>query len=302
MPKAILVIGGTGKQGGSVLRALVAHPAFSSSEYTIYVVTRNPESTSARDLAAKSSAIKLVRGDLSNARAIFRALPSAPRAVYAVTVVGKNEVAEGNALVDEAIKAGVSHLVFSSVDRGNANGGNTPSKVPHWITKHEIERHLRLSAQRSEGKFTYTILRPVFFLDNLEAGFNGKVSANLWKDYLGSKPLKVIDTTDIGLVAVAALLEADSPAYRNAEINLVGDELTFAEANEIFKATIGKPIPTTYKFLTSLILLLAKDLKLMTQFLQEPGFGAEVGGAEPSLKMTDFGAWVRKSSFVKRAD
>jgi uncharacterized protein YbjT (DUF2867 family) len=138
MAKSILVIGATDNQGDSVLRALNVHPAFSSSEYTVYAVTRNPESPSARTIAAKFSAIKIVRGDLSNAQAVFRALPSAPWAVYVMTVVGKNEAAEGKALVGEAIKAGTNYLVFSSVDRSSADGGNTPSNVPHWITKHEI--------------------------------------------------------------------------------------------------------------------------------------------------------------------
>jgi hypothetical protein len=51
--------------------------------------------------------------------------------------------------------------------------------------------------------------------------------------YLDSKPFKMIDTTDIGLVAASALPEPQSQAYRNAEINLTGDTLNFTEDNEV---------------------------------------------------------------------
>ncbi|MCJ1440980.1 MAG: hypothetical protein MMC23_001466 [Stictis urceolatum] len=303
MSKAILITGATGKQGGSVLRALLEHPSFSPSAYTIFAVTRNPESSSAKKLAAKSPAIKLVQGDLKDAPGIFKALPSKPWGVYGMTGLGKNEAAEGIALVDEAVKAGSSHFVFSSVDRGGANDGNIASNVPHFITKHKIEARLREASEQSGGKLTYTTLRPPFFLDNLEWGFLGKVVSNVWRDHVKADlPLAVIDTTDIGRFAAAAFMEPESEAYKNKSLNLAGDKLTFTEANKIFEEKTGNPIPTTYGIFASLLLFLSKDFRMMTKFWNDTGFGAVPAESKALHKMTSFADWVDKSSFVKKSN
>ncbi|KAK9362933.1 hypothetical protein V1504DRAFT_446910 [Lipomyces starkeyi] len=67
-------------------------------------------------------------------------------------------------------------------------------------------------------------------------------------------------------------------AYRNAEINLAGDNLTFEEASRIFaKETGGKKSPTANKFLTWILVVLMKDLKADGDFFQGKGFWG--GGA-----------------------
>ena len=68
MMKAILVTGATGKQGGSVIRSLIARNA----PFEILAVTRNPQSASAQRLAKLSSNIKLVQGDLDKPTEIFQ--------------------------------------------------------------------------------------------------------------------------------------------------------------------------------------------------------------------------------------
>ena len=301
LTKTILVTGATGKQGRSVVQSLLAHPLFNASEYTIAVVTRDPTSPGARALSSKSSAIRSIRGDYKDPKAIFRSLPGKPWAIYVMTVPGKTEVADGTGIIDAAITAGVTHIVLSTVDRGYSNGGNAPSSVPHWQTKHEIEAHLRKAVANSF--VSYTILRPVFFMDNLAPDFFGKLSGTLWKDFLPNSTLKVVDTTDIGAFAAAALLDPDSPAWKNIETSVVGDDLTFSQANSIFRAKMGSDIPTTYKCLTSLVLMLAKDFKLMTTFLQQEGYGGEPGQPRGGVNPTTFTSWVNNGAgtFGKKA-
>lgn len=65
---ALLITGATGKQGGSVIRNLVARNA----PFEILAVTRNSQSQSAQRLTQLSSNIKLVEGDLNNPAGIFR--------------------------------------------------------------------------------------------------------------------------------------------------------------------------------------------------------------------------------------
>jgi uncharacterized protein YbjT (DUF2867 family) len=301
MLEGIVVTGATGKQGGSLLRALLTQSNTTdvAADAIIYAVTRDPDSSAARSIASLSSRVKIVRGDFSNTSALFSALPRSNLGLYIVTTPGKNEVAWAKALIDTATERNIQHIVFSSVDRGRANGGNTPSTVPHWQSKHEIESYLRRRAKESNGKLTYTILRPVFFLDNLTPDFAGKVSASIWKDYLQNKKLKVIDSKDIGTVAASAFMNPVSPFWRNAEINLAGDELTFTAANRIFMAKTGKPMSTTPKFLTALILFAANDLKLMTSFLQTEGFGAAVQREIDQIKLAGFEDWLVTNSHDK---
>lgn len=73
MNRAILVTGATGKQGGAVIKALLADKA----GFRILAVTRDTNSPSAKRLAAKSSDITLVQGDLNDTEAIFKAAEQA---------------------------------------------------------------------------------------------------------------------------------------------------------------------------------------------------------------------------------
>lgn len=67
MSRAVLVTGATGKQGGAVVKSLLQAKA----DFTIIAVTRNPSSPAAQKLKALAPNISLVRGDLSDAEAIF---------------------------------------------------------------------------------------------------------------------------------------------------------------------------------------------------------------------------------------
>lgn len=67
MSRAILVTGATGKQGGSVVNALLNQNA----DFEILALTRDPQSASAQRLARRSSKIKLVGGNLDSVEEIF---------------------------------------------------------------------------------------------------------------------------------------------------------------------------------------------------------------------------------------
>lgn len=68
MARTVLITGGTGKQGGAVINSLLAAKA----DLEILAVTRNASSGAAQKLAQKSSAIKLITGDLNNVDDIFK--------------------------------------------------------------------------------------------------------------------------------------------------------------------------------------------------------------------------------------
>jgi uncharacterized protein YbjT (DUF2867 family) len=170
MTKVILVAGATGKQGGAVIEALLNHPTLKTS--TILAVTRDPKSSGAQKLTSKSASIKIVQGNLDDVPSLFkRAIDIAKQPIWGVYSVqismGKgvtfdSEVAQGKALVDESVKNGVEHFVYSSVDRGgDEKSWVNKTPVVHFQTKFAIEHHLRDNAR----EMGWTILRPVAFMD-----------------------------------------------------------------------------------------------------------------------------------------
>lgn len=65
---AVLITGATGKQGGSVIKNLVARNA----PFEILALTRNSASPSSQRLAKLSSKIILIEGNLDNPAEIFQ--------------------------------------------------------------------------------------------------------------------------------------------------------------------------------------------------------------------------------------
>jgi uncharacterized protein YbjT (DUF2867 family) len=65
--RAVLITGATGKQGGSVVNALLK----ANTPFEILALTRNAKSASAQKLLQKSPKIKLVTGDFSAVDDIF---------------------------------------------------------------------------------------------------------------------------------------------------------------------------------------------------------------------------------------
>jgi uncharacterized protein YbjT (DUF2867 family) len=68
MSRSILVTGATGRQGGGLIRALLASPE--ASNLKIFGLTRNPQSPAALNLKEKGVAI--IQGDYNNVPAIFK--------------------------------------------------------------------------------------------------------------------------------------------------------------------------------------------------------------------------------------
>lgn len=65
---AVLITGATGKQGGSVIRNLLAQNA----PFDILAVTRDAQSSAAQKLAQQSTRVKILEGNLDDPAAIFR--------------------------------------------------------------------------------------------------------------------------------------------------------------------------------------------------------------------------------------
>ncbi|KAK7516317.1 hypothetical protein IWZ03DRAFT_377771 [Phyllosticta citriasiana] len=301
MPKALLITGATGKQGGAVIDALLAQ----GSKDTILAVTRDTESTSAKRLAHKSPLIKLVQGDLDDAAGVFAAAKqmAGKEVIWGVFSVqlamgkgasSEREQRQGIALVDEALKHGVQHFVYSSVDRGgDEKSWSTPTNVPHFITKHNIELHLKKSAAGTN--MGWTILRPVAFMDNLVPGYPTKVFLAALRDTMKDKPLQWIATADIGWFAAQAF--AKPQEYNHKAIGLAGDDLTFDQLSKTFEKTTGQPAGTSFSFLGSTLMYMMPEMGTMITWFATDGYGVDIKALRRQHpELLDMEAWITKKS------
>ncbi len=128
---AVVVTGGTGKQGGAVVKSLLERG------HEVRAVTRSTESAKARELA--NAGVTLVRASLEDTAALTKALEGAT-SLFAMTTPFEGgtqaETRQGISAADAAKAAGV-HLVFTSVGSANRQTG-----VPHFDSKYEVEEHI----------------------------------------------------------------------------------------------------------------------------------------------------------------
>lgn len=132
-----------------------------------------------------------------------------------------------NALVDEAVRARVGHVVFSSVA-----GADTNRVVPH----HRVETHLQASG------LDHTILRPGFFAQNLGDAYQADIRDD---DRLfvpaGQGRVAFVDVRDLG--EVAARVFADPARHRGRGYLLTGPvAVTFDEVARELSRALQRPI------------------------------------------------------------
>ncbi len=222
----ILVAGATGRQGGSVVRAL------SKAGYRLKALTRNPSSKAA--LSLRSLGIGVVVGDMLHEESLANAMKEID-VVFTMTTpfqsTHENEVAQGINMVNAARAAGIGYFVFSSVASADKNTG-----IPHFETKYKVEQHLVRSG------IPYTIMGPVAFMENFIQPFalpdlrNGKISRGL----PGARAVQLIAVEDIG--SFAAFVIRNRGDFLSKRIDIAGDERTGDETAAILSKEIGKTI------------------------------------------------------------
>lgn len=302
MSKVLLITGATGKQGGSVIDAILSSPALASS-FTLLAVTRDTSTASAEKLVARNPSVKLVQGNLDDIPSLFLAADRIAQkpiwGVFSVQVsMGKKvtvegEMQQGKGLIDESIRHGVKCFVYSSVERGGDEASwDNQTPVPHFQSKYHIERHLRDVAGDTMG---WTILRPVAFMDNLQPSFPTKVFMTALRDTLNGKPLQWIAPTDIGYFAAQAFENPEE--WNHKAIGLAGDELDFAGLSKAFENKTGAPIGTTFGFLGSALKWGVPELNIMMEWFASDGYRVDVQKLRTMHPiMIDMETWLEKRS------
>lgn len=285
--RIVLVAGATGRQGGAVVRHMLP------KGWRLRALTRNPKSYAARQLAEKG--VELVEGDMDDPASLERAA----RGVYGIysvqdfwTVGARREVQQGKNLADVAKKAGVEHLVYSSVGGAERNTG-----ITHWETKWVVEKHVR------SLNLPVTVLRPASFMEtyHITEVEIGLLKGKLVDPIRGDKPYQTIATDDIG--AFAALAFERPKDFIGLDLEIAGSELTNIDAAKVFSRVLNRPVKFQKLPLPIVRLVLGKEFNEMFHWFNSKGYQAnipELRRRYPEVRLHSLEDWLREDGWDKR--
>jgi uncharacterized protein YbjT (DUF2867 family) len=244
--KTIAVIGATGAQGGGLVRAILSDP---EGEFAARAVTRNPDSEGARALADLGA--EVVQADLDDVDSLTRAFTGCHGA-YGVTnfwahFSPEKELAQAQNLATAASRAGVDHVVWSTLEDTRKwvplESDRMPTlmeryKVPHFDAKGEA------NAKFSEAGVPTTFLNTSFYWDNL-IGFGmepqrGEDGVLVFTLPMGEKALPGIAVDDIGRCALGVFKAGDK--YIGETVGIAGEHVTGEEMAAGLADALGEPV------------------------------------------------------------
>jgi uncharacterized protein YbjT (DUF2867 family) len=216
----IAVIGATGRQGGSVVRALQA-----GSQFKVRALTRDPGKH--RELAGE-----VVEADLNRPETLAAAFRSA-YGVFLVTNFwekGADETKQATAAIRAAKDAGVKHLVWSTLPDVEAISGGR-FNVPAFTGKARIDRIVR-----EAGFQHHTFVIAPFYYENLAGALAPQKQADGSTGWaLPFDPdvrcIHMGDINELGYIVAGAFahpVQAGNGEY----LPLVGDFMSFNEVVE----------------------------------------------------------------------
>jgi uncharacterized protein YbjT (DUF2867 family) len=222
--KLIAVVGATGRQGGAVVRALQAN-----GQFKVRALTRDPAKH-------PKLADEVVAADLDRPETLEAAFAGA-HGVFLVTnawEAGRGESKQALAAIDAAKKAGVQHLIWSTLPNVETISGGKID-VPHFTDKANVERIVR------DAGFTYHtfVIAPFYYQNLLGAMVPQKQADGTAAWALPLDPSKRVihmgDITEIGRLVAGAFAHPELAGH-GEHLPLVGDFLSF---NEVI-ATLNK--------------------------------------------------------------
>ncbi|MFN8488304.1 MAG: NmrA/HSCARG family protein [Caldilineaceae bacterium] len=280
--KLVLVTGATGNQGGSVVDALLRRG------HQVRALTRKADSPAANQL--RQQGVELAVGDFTNRDSLVRAARGVD-ALYAMgTPFGgiEQEVEQGKAIADAAKAAGVTHLVYSSVDSADRATG-----IPHFDSKYKVEQYIQASGM------PYTIVAPAYFMDNLLQPWllAGVRQGTLAMALPAHRSLQQIAVADIGEF-VASVIDRGHSVF-GRRYNIAGDDLNGQEAAAILSRVTGRTIH--YQgFPPEVLRKQSEEMALMFEWFDKVGYASDIAGLRrdfPEVGWRTFEAWVGKQDW-----
>ncbi|HSE53206.1 MAG TPA: NmrA/HSCARG family protein [Gemmatimonadales bacterium] len=276
--KHVLVAGATGQQGGALATLLI------KQGHRVRALTRNVESPRARALSAQGA--ELFAADAED-RASLEQAAAGIDALFAMATPFEGgveaETRQAINIVNAAAGAGISHVVYSSVAGADQNTG-----IPHFESKFRVEQHLRTLG------VPFTIIAPVFFMENLIAPWNiGALASGVYPMALpAGRKLQQIAVGDVA--GFAAEVIARPEEFGEKRIDIASDERTGAEAAAALASASGREL----KYLEIPLEQVRagnEDLALMFDWINRVGYHADIAGLRaryPKVGWHSLEAWA----------
>jgi uncharacterized protein YbjT (DUF2867 family) len=158
----------------------------------------------------------------------------------------------------------------------------------HFASKYEIEKYLA-----SLG-VPHTILRPVFFMENLRSPWMGPRDGVLASALHPTTSLQMIAADDIG--AFAALAFARPAEFTGKVMEIAGDALTMPQVAGAMSRVTGSPVQFVELPLEQVRSFNAEMADMMAWF-NDHGYNADI----PALRrlhpgLMTFETWLRKTN------
>ena len=282
--RLVLVTGATGRQGGAVARNLLGRG------FRVRALTRDSQKPSASSLAERGA--EVIRGDLEDRSSVDLAL----KGVYGVFSVQnpleagmEGEIRQGKILADAAKAAGVEHFVHSSMGSAHRVKG-----IPTFESKWEVEEHIRGT------KLPYTVLRPVFFMQNWEMMRDQILAGTLVQPLDPDKPLQQISTEDVGVFAAMAF--DDPERWIGREMDIAGDELTMVQTAQTFGRVIGREVGYYQIPWEQFREAMGEVFTVLNRWFNDVGFEADIAAArEEHPGLTTLEQYLRATGWEEAA-
>jgi uncharacterized protein YbjT (DUF2867 family) len=272
--RVVLVSGATGKQGGAALRHL------RDRGLQVRALTRDPNSDKARRLVGHGT--EVVRGELDDPPSLTRAMDGV-WGVYSVQShegEADSELRRGINVADAAKRSRISHFVYSSV--ANADG---KTGIPHFENKFKIEEHIRGTGM------SFTILRPVFFMENW-LGMRDRIEQGVLALPLRPETtLQMIAVDDIGAFVSMAF---EKPGHwKGRTVSLAGDELSMVDLCERIGRAGGREVRYEQVPWDQWEQQVGPEMKRMWQLFDTAAFRVDISALRQEYQaLTGFDRWL----------
>jgi uncharacterized protein YbjT (DUF2867 family) len=270
--RTILVTGATGRQGGAVYQHL------QKKGFKLRAPVRDPNSNQARQLTGYGE--QVFHGNLDDPDSLTRAMDGV-YGVFSVQPYTANEIRQGVAVIEAAKRQGVSHFVYSSIGSADEETG-----IPHFESKVKVEEHLRSSGLQ------YTIVRPVFFMENWQRGFGESIrNGQLQQPLSPTTNLQMVGVDDIG--AFAALAFEDPGKWKNRTFSLAGDELSMQQIADAFSRVTARDVKYVQISWDQFEKNMGQELTGMYHWFEEKGFHFDIEQVRREYPLTHtFNRWL----------
>ena len=273
---AVVVTGGTGKQGGAVVKSLLERG------HEVRAVTRSTDSAKARELA--NAGVTLVRASLEDTAALTKALEGAT-SLFAMTTPFEGgtqaETRQGISAADAAKAAGV-HLVFTSAGSANRQTG-----IPRFDSKYEVEEHIANIGVRA------TVLAPaISWRTSISAKSSSRRASTPRRSRRRDSSRKSPSRTS----APSPFASSRTQAASQASASTSGATLTGNDVLAILSRVTGRPFTYFQVPLDVIRQRMGEDGAKMYEWFDRVGFTVDRAALRrefPDVAFHDFESWAK---------